>query len=138
MAFFLSFINVRRCNNNQILVIATEPARAALGRAGKLLLQTIMFLAINSCSLLQSCRTAPCGRARSTPRSNHEAPDVVSGLERPAGTWVSSAVARWQPKPRRGLFEKFCIVITVYILIMGAIRSFDGRNCEWLSKGEVR
>ena len=45
MAFFLSFNNVRRCNNNQILVIATEPARAALGRAGKLLLQTIMFLA---------------------------------------------------------------------------------------------
>ena len=45
MAFFLSFINVCRCNNNQILVIATEPARAALGRAGKLLLQTIMFLA---------------------------------------------------------------------------------------------
>ena len=26
----------------------------------------------------------------------------------------------------------------VYILIMGSIRSFDGRNCEWLSKGEVR
>ena len=23
---------------------------------------------------------------------------------------------------------------TVYILIMGSIRSFDGRNCEWLIK----
>ena len=26
----------------------------------------------------------------------------------------------------------------VYILIMGSIRSFDGRNCDWLSKGGVR
>ena len=40
---------------------------------------------------------APCGGARSTPRSNRGAPDVVSGLERPAGAWVSSAFARWQP-----------------------------------------
>ena len=33
-----------------------------------------------------------------------------------------------------GLISKVCIVTTVYILIMGSIRSFDGRNCEWLIK----
>ena len=36
-----------------------------------------------------------------------------------------------------GLISKVCIVTTVYILIMGSIRSFDGRNCDWLSKAEL-
>ena len=107
----------------------------------------------------------PCGGARSTPRSNRGGPDVVSGLERRARTWVlrralglvprhaPTAGPRmwflvWNDLPGRGsqvhspvgsrnpagAYLKTCIVTTVYILIMGAIRSFDGRNCEWLIK----
>ena len=47
------------------------------------------------------------------------------------GSQVHSPVGSRNPA---GAYLKTCIVTTVYILIMGAIRSFDGRNCEWLIK----
>ena len=83
----------------------------------------------------------PCGGARSTPRSNR-GPRMwfLVWNDLPGRACRGASLQCIRPLAAvtlPGLISKVCIVTTVYILIMGSIRSFDGRNCDWLSKAEL-